>query len=177
MRPRPLLIYGTGGSELRPIRSGNQFQDSKRRFLAAGMMSVRTKMSCSRPRSLAEGVRIVFGPMYSFRLRVSAMRMSFSLRNSATSMCGGSGWAGAATAGGSATATGAGFGEGADEANPHLRRRREGCGARKCRSAGNSRCSEYGSKRGLRAAATRNAARRENIFDDARDCVAIGNRR
>ena len=36
---------------------------SKRRFFVAGTMSVMTKMSCSLPRSRAEGVRIVLGPM------------------------------------------------------------------------------------------------------------------
>jgi hypothetical protein len=38
-------------------------QDSERRFFAAGIISVRMKMSCSPPRSRAEGVRIVSGPM------------------------------------------------------------------------------------------------------------------
>src|SRR4029077_4422600 len=54
---------------------GDQF--SERRFFTAGTMSVSTKMSCSPPRSRAEGVRIVFGPIYNFKLRVSAMRTSF----------------------------------------------------------------------------------------------------
>ena len=113
MRLTPVLINGKGGSGdplIVPLR--DRLQDSKRRFLGAGMMSVTMKMSCSRPRSLAEGVRIVFGPMYSFRLRVSAMRTSFSLRNSATSIGGGRGCAGAGaeTWAGGATATGVVFG-------------------------------------------------------------------
>ena len=43
--------------------------------------SVSTNTSCSSPRSRAEGVRIVFGPMKIFSLRVIARRTSFSLTN------------------------------------------------------------------------------------------------
>jgi hypothetical protein len=41
--------------------------------------SVSTNTSCSRPRSRAEGVRIVLRPMKIFSLRVIARRTSFSL--------------------------------------------------------------------------------------------------
>src|SRR5713226_4227434 len=43
--------------------------------------SVSTNTSCSRPRSRADGVTIVFGPMKIFSLRVIAARTSFSLTN------------------------------------------------------------------------------------------------
>ena len=43
--------------------------------------SVSTNTSCSSPRSRAEGVSIVFGPIKIFSLRVIARRTSFSLTN------------------------------------------------------------------------------------------------
>src|SRR5882672_6424533 len=44
--------------------------------------------SCSMPRSRADGVRIVFGPMKIFSLRVMARRTSFSLTNGEISTAG-----------------------------------------------------------------------------------------
>src|SRR5882762_3779211 len=44
--------------------------------------------SCSMPRSRAEGVRIVFGPMKIFSLRVIARRTSFSLTKGEISTAG-----------------------------------------------------------------------------------------
>src|ERR1700680_1831506 len=56
--------------------------------------SVSTNTSCSRPRSRAEGVRIVFGPMKIFSLRVIARRTSFSLTKGEISTAGFAGGSG-----------------------------------------------------------------------------------
>ena len=56
--------------------------------------SVSTNTSCSRPRSRAEGVRIVLGPTKIFSLRVIARRTSFSLTNGEIVTAGAGGGAG-----------------------------------------------------------------------------------
>src|SRR5580658_2494590 len=68
--------------------------------MARASAPVSTKTSCSRPRSRADGVRIVFGPMKIFLLCVIAWRTSFSLTNGEISTLGFTGFCVGGAAGG-----------------------------------------------------------------------------